>query len=101
MAGRSNGDFAISRYHPNGTLDNSFDFDGKLLVDLGTTGDSAQAVAVTPDRKIIAGGHTTSDFALARINEDGTPDTSFGDGGEVLTNFGSAETRKGDIHLCS
>jgi uncharacterized delta-60 repeat protein len=92
-AGRSgSGDFALARYNADGSLDSTFGSGGKLTTDFGGF-DGALAVALQTDSKIIAvgGGGTGSDFALARYNADGSPDTSFGSGGIVPTDFGGFE----------
>ena len=83
--------FALVRYNQNGTLDDSFGSNGKVLTDL--TGDNSycESVALQSDGKIIVVGSTTInynyDFALARYNENGTLDASFGTGGIVTTDF--------------
>jgi uncharacterized delta-60 repeat protein len=89
-------DFALARYNADGSLDTSFGSGGKVLTDIGGTGDVAYAVAIQKDGKIVAAGSSNAsgsgdydDFALARYNADGSPDTSFGSGGKVLTNFGA------------
>jgi uncharacterized delta-60 repeat protein len=49
----------------------------------------AGAVAVQSDgRIVVAGGTSASDFALARYTRDGKLDPTFGDDGQVVTNFG-------------
>ncbi|MFA7281279.1 MAG: DUF4214 domain-containing protein, partial [Sterolibacterium sp.] len=81
--GGSNADFALTRYNTDGSLDVSFDGDGKLTTDFGGT-DESYSIRLQSDGKIlIAGtrsGATDSDFALARYNSDGSLDTSFGSG---------------------
>ena len=77
-------DVAILRYTSNGALDPTFDGDGIKTVDLGQ-GESAAAVAVQPDGKIVVGGTTgnssSADGFVVRVLPDGTLDTSFdGDG---------------------
>ena len=87
LTGHTNGlyetDFAAVRYNTNGSLDTSFDSDGKLTIDFGG-GDYSFAAALQPDNKILIAGYTAStsvDFAIARCNPDGSLDTSFdGDG---------------------
>jgi uncharacterized delta-60 repeat protein len=74
-----------------GDLDPTFDGDGKVTTDFG--GDNlGYAVAVQPDGKIVVAGHSNSggtyDFAVARYNADGSPDTTFGASGVVTTDFG-------------
>jgi uncharacterized delta-60 repeat protein len=83
-AGRANGgfvdDFAIYRVTTTGILDTSFDTDGVVTTDFGGT-EYATSVALLPDGRILAGGSSSNDSALARYNTDGSLDTSFdGDG---------------------
>jgi uncharacterized delta-60 repeat protein len=90
-------DFALARYNPDGSLDITFGNGGKVVTDFDPTHrDQANALAIQSDGKIIAAGFTSftgSDdntdyaFALARYNADGTLDTSFGNGGKVVTNI--------------
>ena len=94
VVGSSGESFALARYNTNGSLDNTFDGDGKTTVSFGTHGDFGQSVVIQNDGKIIAAGNTTilglnTDFALARFNTDGTLDNTFGVGGKVTTNVGS------------
>ncbi|NOU43388.1 MAG: DUF4347 domain-containing protein, partial [Methyloglobulus sp.] len=89
VAGRShNGssmDFAVIRLNTNGSLDTNFAGTGKVMVDFAGTTEDTQTVIVQPDGKIIIGGTSNSLFALARLNSDGSLDTSFGTGGKVTT----------------
>ena len=105
----TNGDFALARYNPNGTLDNTFDGDGKVLTDFGSGADeSAHDVGLQPDGKIVVAGEqsrtdsttfeVSRDFALARYNPDGTldsnadvdPTTSFNVVGKLVHDFSGA-----------
>jgi uncharacterized delta-60 repeat protein len=90
-------DFALARYNANGSLDASFGSRGSVTMnmDAGSPVDHrarATSVAVQPDRKIVVAGDALGGsfdgFALARYSPDGTPDPSFGDGGQVITNLG-------------
>ena len=70
------------------TLDASFNaggaIPGTVLTDVGSTDDSARAVAVQPDGKVVIAGQASfNDFALARYNVDGALDTSFNGSGVV------------------
>jgi len=62
-------DFALARYNPNGSLDTTFDADGKVLTHFNGL-DQINAVALQSDGKIVAAGNTIGagiqDFALAR-----------------------------------
>ena len=72
-------------------LDPSFGAQGKTTVEFGSELEAAQAVVTQPDGKIVLGGgawpESSPVFALARLNSDGTLDTSFGDNGMVLTSL--------------
>jgi hypothetical protein len=64
--------FAVARVNPNGTLDKSFDGDGKVTIDFGNN-DQANAVALQVDGKIVVAGQTNpgggadNNFAVARL----------------------------------
>jgi uncharacterized delta-60 repeat protein len=66
------GDFALARYNPDGTLDTTFGGDGIVPTDLGTHDDAALALALQPDGRIVAAGATVDgtdlEFALMRAN---------------------------------
>jgi uncharacterized delta-60 repeat protein len=70
-----------------GDLDLSFNGTGKVNFSFGFT-DSLTSVVVQSDSKVVAGGSSANDFALARFNDDGSLDTTFGTGGRVQTDFG-------------
>jgi uncharacterized delta-60 repeat protein len=101
----SNDDFALVRYNPDGTLDTSFDGDGKLTTAIGTSNDVAQSVTLQSDGKIVVAGYSyngnTVDFALARYNTDGTLDTSFSDDGKLTTAIGTSSDLAQSVTLQS
>ena len=81
-----------------GSLDPSFGNGGFVSTQIGSPDDRANAVVIQPDGKIVTAGATlnqkgtTSDFALTRYNPDGSPDTSFGTNGYVITNFSTGSS---------
>jgi uncharacterized delta-60 repeat protein len=83
-----NSDFALARYNPNGTLDPTFGTGGTVTTDLGSPYDSARALALQSDGKLVVAGYmdgtSQSAFALARYNPNGTLDPTFGTGGVVV-----------------
>lgn len=87
------GGLRLARYNSDGTVDASFGTAGLVTVTFsgGGTLDRAQDVAVQGDGKILVAGFTrvsgNDDFALARYNADGTPDTSFGTAGKASVDF--------------
>ena len=94
------GDFKVVRYNTNGSLDRSFGTGG-IVTTTFPAGSYAFDVALQTDGKIVAvgtvftafdpGEQSNTDFALARYNTDGTPDTTFGVGGQVSTDFDGLE----------
>ncbi|MFD3996026.1 calcium-binding protein [Streptomyces sp. NPDC058548] len=87
VVGRAGTDFGLARYYTDGSLDTTFDTDGKVTTDFGGL-DVAEGVAVQADGKIVTVGRTVSSLALARYNLDGSLDTSFDTDGRVITSFG-------------
>jgi uncharacterized delta-60 repeat protein len=88
-------DFAIGRFNANGTIDTTFDGDGKTtfsfvpeLINNSLASENLSSLKITGDGKIIVGGSAgipgpggNSRFVLARLNTDGSLDTTFdGDG---------------------
>jgi uncharacterized delta-60 repeat protein len=89
-------DFSIVRYNTDGSLDNTFDFDGILTTDLGTTYDVCYSINIQNDGKILAAGSSYFassgyDIALVRYNIDGSLDNTFDTDGKVFTDFGTLE----------
>jgi uncharacterized delta-60 repeat protein len=87
----NDGVFATARYNQNGSLDTSFDADGKVITDIGGDFDGAFSVALQQDGKIYVAGTsdngTDYDFAIVRYNPDGSLDTSFNTNGICVTDF--------------
>jgi uncharacterized delta-60 repeat protein len=93
-------DFAVARLLPDGTLDRSFDGDGKRTVRV--KGDSrANDVVVLPDGKVLIAGEDINggglfstpdfDFAVARLTIDGALDKTFAGGGKRIIGLGEHE----------
>jgi len=89
-------DFAIVRYNDNGTLDSGFGTNGVLLSDFNSVSNEARSLQIQSDNKFIVAGEINGDaasvnpnFAIARYNENGTKDTSFGVNGLASVNFGT------------
>jgi uncharacterized delta-60 repeat protein/uncharacterized repeat protein (TIGR01451 family) len=88
-----------------GDLDPSFGSGGKVTVDRGSEGGSD--AVLQPDGKIVTvgtnaqAGATTYDFSVMRHNADGSLDTSFGSGGEVVTDYAGGSDVAGGVALQS
>jgi uncharacterized delta-60 repeat protein len=96
--------FALARFDPDGSLDESFGDGGLVTTVISGAADGAEALAVQPDGRIVAAGAAglvwwaSTDFALARYLPDGSLDPSFDGDGRVTTNFamtGACPTRDG------
>jgi uncharacterized delta-60 repeat protein len=103
--GASNWYFGVFRYLPGGELDPGFGDGGWVATDLGSF-PFAHAVALQPDGKIVVAGegdcHLVGCFVLVRYNEDGSLDTSFGEGdGVVQTMFGQCGCLAFDVAIQS
>ncbi|MEJ7588311.1 MAG: T9SS type A sorting domain-containing protein [Ferruginibacter sp.] len=87
--------FAVTRFNADGTPDNSFDTDGKLVGSYGQGFTSFSFSAIQVDGKIVSAGRTWNgtdfDFAIARFNSNGTPDNTFSEDGKIITDFGGTD----------
>lgn len=96
VAGRTyingNWDIAIARLWSNGVLDSTFDHDGLLTIDFAGGVDTAYAVAIQPDGKIVVAGETipttgSANYAVVRVTNLGVPDPTFGTDGKATVDF--------------
>jgi uncharacterized delta-60 repeat protein len=84
-------DFVVIRHNKDGSYDNSFSEDGKVMANFGLGGATAKAIAIQPDSKIVVAGefwngsNGSFSMALIRLNLDGSFDHSFSGDGHVLT----------------
>src|SRR6267142_2948675 len=84
--------FTVFRYTAEGNVDTDFGKDGKATVLIGAAGDSAGALALQPDGKLVVAGTCSNrrhtNIALVRYDSEGHLDTSFGRGGKVISRVG-------------
>jgi uncharacterized delta-60 repeat protein len=90
---RSVSQFSLTRYEPNGTVDETFADGGRLVLD--STGGAGYAdLLVQPDGKLLLtggknGGRNDRPGVLSmRLNQDGTPDVAYGDEGSTWVGVG-------------
>jgi serralysin len=87
--------YDVVRYDANGTLDTSFGVNGIANARRGIGNANYYSLTVGSDGKIVIGGYSyqggarRSDFAVARLNSDGTLDTTFDGDGKATIDFGS------------
>lgn len=91
--------FGVARLLPDGTLDAAFNANGTTTVafDPGTGISTAYAfgIVVESDGKLLIPGYANTsplsmlnmDVAAARLNDDGSPDATFGNNGRVTVGF--------------
>ena len=99
-----NYDFGVTRLNADGSLDTSFGTNGKKTIsfDLGGLSangsvsfnqDVATCVAIQADGKIVVGGYAQRDgtgnfdFAVVRLNTNGSLDTTFSSDGKAVVAF--------------
>lgn len=103
-----NFDFAFVRYNADGSLDKTFNDDGKAAFSTAILvfSDGASRVTLQPDGRIVAAGgrmkgddnyRQRGDFALVRLLPNGQLDSSFGQMGWVKTPIGLDVSGAADI----
>ena len=80
----------VLRFLADGTPDESFDGDGRVLFDYNGVASSASSLLLQPDGRIVVAGGTGTDFAAARLMPDGGFDSSFSGDGRTVEDLGSA-----------
>jgi uncharacterized delta-60 repeat protein len=85
-------DFKIARFDADGSLDPTFGTGGTVTIAVSPFDDTARAIALQTDGKIVVAGYAkgTGGWALVRLQSDGTLDPTFGTGGLQTTNVGLA-----------
>ncbi len=84
----------IVRMLPNGSIDPTFGVDGIFYLPQGEIAD----ISLSADGKIVVAGQSFPKMLVARLNSNGTFDSSFGAGGMVLTDF-SGSTRANGVAI--
>jgi uncharacterized delta-60 repeat protein len=90
---------ALARYNANGALDTTFGSGGRVLTSFAPE-EQVNGAALQSDGKLVVVGtinlpSTGDDFLVARYDADGSLDSTFGNGGEVTTDFGSLDEARG------
>lgn len=96
-------DFAIVRYHGDGSLDKDFNYTGQVTVAVGSGDDQALAMVVQEDGKILVAGTTDNegslDVAVIRLQDDGLPDMDFDSDGQVVITLPDSDDKAQSILL--
>ena len=90
-------DYLFLKFTSDGKLDNAFSDNGHMMFDIDAGIDEGNQILLTDDNKIIIGGRSNHgvdigtvlfDYSLAKFNDKGVLDKSFGGEGKVITDFG-------------
>jgi uncharacterized delta-60 repeat protein len=98
-------DFKLVRLNVDGTLDTSFSGDGKAYINFdlggGNTDRALDAVQLANGKLIVVGSAETGadniDFAITRLNVDGSRDTNFASAGRATVAFDLDPVNRDDI----
>jgi uncharacterized delta-60 repeat protein len=85
-------DFAAARFNPDGSLDTTFGTGGIATVGFGSVNSQIKSMLLQGDGKVVLVG--TTGFSLARLNADGTLDTTFGPDGTGKVHLVNAQTNQ-------
>ena len=103
LVNEENHDFALVRYNNDGSRDTNYNRNGIKLEDVGEREAEARAVVLQPDGKLVVAGEAhqgaVQAFALARLNTDGSLDTTFGTGGKVKAIVGTNSSSANAVAL--
>ncbi len=98
---------AMARLNPAGKLNLSFGDGGTTFFNIGRGNDFSEALVLQDDGKILIGAHSwvssnpilKYDYAVVRLNSDGTFDTSYGENGFAKARIVEGENYTTDILL--
>jgi uncharacterized delta-60 repeat protein len=94
VAGNASGNdvMTVTRLTPNGAPDTAFASAGTAEIDFGSLDDFANGAVLQPDGKIVVAGSTQADedVAVARLDANGSLDSTFGAAGKATVDFGVA-----------
>ena len=90
-----NYDITLIRYDSDGSLDTTFNSDGIITTQVGSSDDFGYGIAIQSDEKILVSGDSYNgssayEFALIRYNSDGSLDSTFDSNGIAITPIGSS-----------
>lgn len=88
VAGFAEGQSFVVRVNSDGTIDTTFGINGATIIEIGNSsflrGSDFQST-----EKIVVAGYSEGQCLIARLNTDGSIDTTFGSSGITLNKFGT------------
>ena len=106
--------FAVSRFNPDGTADDAFGDGGTATVNVTVGGGGAEAargLVVHDDGKVVVAGSFEKDptadgqaagdldVAVVRLEPNGTPDATFGEGGIARIDLGAGRSIDAETYI--
>lgn len=106
LNGQNRFQVAAARLNADGSVDNSFGTDGKVIFNVGAWNDFGEGIAIQSDGKILIGGHKwianvqqKHDLFIARLNTDGSLDASYGTAGVATARLVDGANYANDLVL--
>jgi uncharacterized delta-60 repeat protein len=96
----ANDDFCVARYTGTGQLDTTFNSQGYLVLDMALGTDSLSEVALDGAKIVVSGtcnSVNVESMCIARINSDGSLDTSFNGSGKKVFVSGTGPDRSSGL----
>jgi uncharacterized delta-60 repeat protein len=91
--GTAGSSFALAQYNPDGSLDNNFGTNGKVVTDINPDINEIHTIVHQSDGRLVAAGRSdngfNSGYILVRYLPDGSLDSGFGADGIVITTIGT------------
>lgn len=92
VVGYDSTSIVLSRYNSDGSLDGSFGINGWVNTQINNQPSSGTSICIQNDSKILVGGFIkispgNNGIVLVRYNSDGTLDSTFGNGGSVVSDL--------------
>lgn len=85
--------FSVARLTSEGQVDTTFGVDGRASVNVGGSS-FGESIALQTDGKVVIAGSINSDYLIARLDENGALDPSFGQGGTTMIDLGESDTAR-------
>ncbi len=84
-------DIVLARLNPNGSLDTTFDSDGKVIIShsINFTEEFGNIDIASDGKILVFGGFENQECSIARLNTNGSLDTTFSSDGKHVFDLGS------------
>ena len=101
VAGFKGAEVEVMRFDAKGKADKKFGQAGRAVADWGGSDDTAYAVTVTPDGRVLVAGTSNGNLVIARFTDRGFVDGSFGQSGLRAFKPGADPAAIGALKLLS